>query len=208
MKISIIVITHQNLNLIQQCLEYISNNADIFSEIIVVDNESTVETTAFLQGRQNVHVITNFENNGIARSFNQGIKVANGDYVLLMRQYSVLSENALNSMLKCLQSEPQAAIVGPVSNDVSGHQYIPVPYRDLKGMPEFARQNHQNNLGLSKQVFRLLSHCMLAKKKVLDELMGFDENFELETYEDDDLCWRVINLGYDLYIALDAFQKV
>jgi len=46
---------------------------------------------------------------------------------------------------------------------------------------------------------------MMAKKKVLEEIGGFDERFGLGTYEDDDLCLRLINHSYALFISLDAF---
>lgn len=205
MQVSIIILTHRQLDLTRQCLEYVRRNVEIPCELIVVDNGSTRETMEYLKTQKDVRVISNAEDQGIARGYNQGLEIAGGEYVLLMTHYSLLSARSLSSMLRCLQTEEMAAIVGPVSNEVSGHQRISIPYQEIRGLEDFALLNQTQNAGRSRKVFRLLSHCMLAKKNMLKEIGGFDERFGLGTYEDDDLCLRLVNQGYSLYIALDAF---
>ncbi len=205
MKISIVLLTFSDLELTQQCLRTIRKQASEPYELIVINNGSTDETVAYLQGQDDIQLVLNSENQGIARSYNQGTGLASGRYILFMSYYSLLTENCLSNMLRCLQFHDTAAMVGPVSNDVSGHQRIPISYRDISEMDNFARANREKNLGETKQVFRLLSHCLLVKKEVLEELGGFDERFSPETYEDDDLCLRAINKGYSLHIARDAF---
>ena len=205
MKISIVLLTYTDLELTQQCLQYIRGYADEPYELIVVNNGSEDETVDYLQAQDDIQLILNSENEGIARGYNQGTGLARGKYILFMSYYSLLTENCLGSMLRCLQDQNLAAMVGPVSNDVSGYQRIPIPYHDLSDIENFVPTHRDKNLGVSKQVFRLLSHCLLIKKQVLDELGGFDERFSPETYEDDDLCLRAIQKGYALYVAEDAF---
>ncbi len=205
MEISIVLLTYTRLDLIRQCLEHIGRYADLPYELIVISNGSDPETIKYLQEQENIQLRLHSDNIGVAGGYNEGFELARGDYILFMNQYSLLSEYCLSSMLQCLKSSAQAALAGPVSNDVSGHQRIQVSYRDISGIEEFAQANREKNLGKTKPVFRLLSHCMLAKKEVLKELGGFDERFSPETYEDDDLCLRAVNKGYSLYIALDAF---
>lgn len=52
---------------------------------------------------------------------------------------------------------------------------------------------------------RLVGFCLLVKKKVLDEVGGFDERFVGGSFEDDDLSLRVLQAGYQLKIVLDSF---
>ena len=205
MKISIVLLTYSNLELTKQCLYHIRKYATEPYELIVVTNGSTAETIEYLQKMEGAILISNLENLGIARGYNQGAEVASGKHILFMSQYSLLTKNSLSSMRRCLQLQKNAAMVGPVSNDVSGHQRITIPYQELSEMEGFAWKNHNENLGAMKQVFRLLSHCLLVEKQSYQDIGGFDEIFGLETYEDDDLCLRAINNGYTLHIALDAF---
>ncbi len=205
MQISIVLLTYNYPELVRLCLDHIRRYADVPYELIVVDNGSEPELLEYLQSQDDIKLICNPENVGIARGYNQGAEIADGNYILLMNCYSLLSENCLKSMLGCIQNENNCAIVGPVSNNVSGHQNIQIPYQDIGELKDFVRQNRNYNRGSTKQVFRLLGHCMLIKKEVMEEVGGFDEYFGLETYEDDDLCLRVINQNYSLYIALDAF---
>jgi len=205
MQISIVLLIHKDLNLTRQCLEYIHRYADVAYELIVVDNGSNQATIQFLQEQDDIKLILPVENPGIAQGYNLGAEISSSDYILFMLDYSLLTENCLSSMLYCLQENETAGIVGPVSNGVSGYQHIAISYKKLQGLDEFARQNRNQNLNLTQQAFRLLSHCLLMKKEVLKVIGGFDERFGPGGYEDDDLCLRAFHLGYSLYIALDAF---
>ncbi|PKM77867.1 MAG: hypothetical protein CVU90_05315 [Firmicutes bacterium HGW-Firmicutes-15] len=205
MHISIVLLTCEDLEITRQSLEHIIRYTDEPYELIVVNNGSNDETIEYLKSQKDIQLILNSVPPGIAKGYNQGAELVSGKFILFMSCYSLLTENGLKSMLRCIQAQEMAAMVGPVSNDVSGHQRIPIPYKDLSDLDDFARQNRMQNMGNNKQVFRLLSHCLLVKKEVIEELGGFDERFGLGTYEDDDLCFRALNKGYSLYIALDAF---
>lgn len=205
MEISIVLLTYTHLDLVRQCLDYIANYADVPYELIVINNGANEETIKYLQEQENIHLILHADDVGIARGYNEGLEVAGADYVLFMNQYSLLTEHCLSSMMSCLQSSESAAMAGPVSNDVSGLQRIPIPYQDLSELKAFVHTNHVENLGASKPVFRLLSHCLLVKKAILDDIGTFDEIFGLGTFEDDDLCLQAVNKGYTLHIALDVF---
>ncbi len=205
MEISIVVCTFDYPSIVELCLDQIRKYADVPYELIVVDNGSDSEQLKYLQSQKDIKLISNSENAGIASSYNQGAEIASGKYILFMTCYSLLTENSLKSMLACLKNEDNCAMVGPVSNNVSGHQNIQLPHQEINKLTDFIVQNREHNSGVRRRVFRLLSHCMMAKKKVLEEIGGFDERFGLGTYEDDDLCLRLINHSYALFISLDAF---
>lgn len=204
MQISIVLLTHNHLETIQQSLEHIRKNVNEPYELIVVNNGSNQKTIEYLQEQDDLQFITKPDKPGIARGYNLGAELAGGKYILFMMDYCLLTENCLSSMLNCLQNTENIAMAGPVSNDVSGYQRV-VVLPELADPQIFANYNRLQNLGASQQVFRLLSHCLLVKKEVLDNIGFFDEIFGLGTYEDDDLCYRAVTKGYDLYIALDAF---
>lgn len=205
MKTSIIILTHNQLIITQQCLESIRKHTQENYELILVDNGSTDGTFEYLQNQADIRTVCNPANLGFAKGCNQGLEIATGDSMLFLNNDTVVTENWLGNMLRLLYSDPKIGMVGPLSNNVSGHQNIPVNYQDLSGLDNFAQQHCQGNAGCSKRIFRLVGFCLLVKKEVLDDIGVFDEQFGLGNWEDDDLCLRAVNRDYHLRIALDSF---
>jgi GT2 family glycosyltransferase len=164
MPISIVLFIDRHQEMTRQCLDFIRKNAEIPYELIVIGNGAGEETIRYLQAQKDICSVLHADQIGIAQAYNSGLELAGGEYVLLMSHYSLLTPGSLSSMVRCLESEASAAIIGPVSNDVSGHQHIRIPYHDLSEMEGFAQANRSQQAGKSLRVFRLLSHCMLVRK--------------------------------------------
>ncbi|MDT9027896.1 glycosyltransferase [Rossellomorea yichunensis] len=206
MKVSIIILTYNQLPLTKQCLDSLrkhTNKEEI--ELIVVDNGSSDGTVDYLKSQPDIKLIRNKHNVGFAKGCNQGGEVATGDYILFLNNDTVVTKNWLAPMLGRLASDERLGMIGPISNYVSGQQQIPVPYTQISQVDKFAEQIQKENAGKTKKVLRLVGFCLLAKRIVLDEIGWFDEDFELGSFEDDDLCIRALQQGYQLAIALDSF---
>jgi len=205
MKTSIIIPTYNGLHILIQCIERIRKHTPEEYEIIVIDNNSDDGTVGYLKTQKDIKAVYNTENVGFARGCNQGIEIASGENILFLNNDIIVTEGWLGSMLKLLYSHEKIAMVGPVSNYVSGYQQIPVTYSDISGIDKFAEEYCKKNAGCFRTVRRLVGFCLLAKKKVLDGIGYFDERFGIGNYEDDDLCYRAYKKGYTLKIALDSF---
>nr|WP_326146107.1 glycosyltransferase [Bacillus subtilis] len=205
-KTSIIVLTYNQLALTKQCLESIwkhTNNDCI--EVIVIDNGSHDGTRDYLKQITSIKAIFNKTNEGFAKACNQGLEVASGDNILFLNNDTVVTNQWLEPMIKLLYQDDKIGMVGPVSNYVSGPQQVPVNYTNVEEIEDFSRLYCLQQRGRSKAVLRLVGFCLLVKKKVLDQVGGFDERFVGGSFEDDDLSLRVLQAGYQLKIALDSF---
>ncbi|MBR0007834.1 MULTISPECIES: glycosyltransferase [Bacillus] len=205
-KTSIIVLTYNQLALTKQCLESIwkhTNNDCI--EVIVIDNGSHDGTRDYLKQITSIKAIFNKMNEGFAKACNQGLEVASGDNILFLNNDTVVTNQWLEPMIKLLYQDDKIGMVGPVSNYVSGPQQVPVNYTNVEEIEDFSRLYCLQQRGRSKAVLRLVGFCLLVKKKVLDQVGGFDERFVGGSFEDDDLSLRVLQAGYQLKIALDSF---
>ncbi len=205
MNLSIVLLCYKEADIARQCLNRIREQSLEFSEIIVVYSSSAHDLRKYLSSQTDIKLVSIPDNLSISQSYNQGAAMASGDFILFMNHYSMLTKNSISNMLNCLQSNQNAAMVGPVSNAVSGHQGITIPDNYLTAQEEFLQYLHDTKRGVCQQTFRLLSHCLLVKKERFVKVGGFDERYAVGTYEDDDLCLRMVNMGYDLYIARDAF---
>ena len=207
---SIIILTHKQLELTKLCLESIEDHTPEMHELIIVDNASTDGTLDYLRRYQsahpNVHVIANKENRGFAGGNNQGLALSKGEYVLLLNNDTVVTDGWLSRMLATFRNHPEAGLVGPMSNYVSGPQLISdVPYKNMEQMHQFAKQVSENNSGQTAESFRLVGFCLMARRAVVDRIGGLDERFGSGNFEDDDFCVRAAMAGFKSLIAKDVF---
>ncbi|HHV75686.1 MAG TPA: glycosyltransferase family 2 protein, partial [Thermoanaerobacterium sp.] len=111
---SIIIVTHNQLEYTRKCIESIRKHTKLPYELIVIDNASNDETVEYLESQHDIKLIKNNENRGFPASCNQGISIAKGEYIVLLNNDTIVTENWLNNLLYCLNNAENAGIVGPV----------------------------------------------------------------------------------------------
>lgn len=203
---SIIIPNYNQVDYLKQCIASISKFTNPPYEIIVVDNASTDGSAAYLAnlgGTVRYRVLDS--NRGFAGAINIGMMMARGSYLLLLNNDTIVAENWLSNMLACLNSSPAIGMVGPVTNYISGEQRIEVPYKTIKGMPNFARQHNVPNPSRWQQTDRLTGFCLLMRRELWEQTGFMDEGYTVGNYEDDDYNIRVRLQGYSLMIARDTF---
>lgn len=206
MKTSIIILTYNQLSFTKQCLDSIyqnTNEEDI--EIIIIDNGSSDGTIDYLKKSPGLKTVFNETNAGFAKGCNQGLDIATGQSILFLNNDTIVTKNWLESMITLLYRDEKIGMVGPVSNYVNGPQQIPVDYSNIEAIQDFSSKYCENQRGKSKLVLRLVGFCLLVKRELLDKIGGFDERFEYGSFEDDDLCLRAVQAGYQLQIVMDSF---
>ncbi|MCX8052609.1 MAG: glycosyltransferase, partial [Armatimonadetes bacterium] len=210
--VSIIVLVRNQLDYTRRCLESIDRHTPEPHEVIVVDNGSSDGTVKFLEtwsskgsGRK---VIRNDKNLGFAKGNNLGISTATGEYVLLLNNDVVVTPGWIERMLACAARDSAIGVVGPVSNAVSGPQYVDQPLYEtesLQGLDEFAEEWAAKHARQTVRVWRVVGFCMLIRRSVIDKIGGLDECYRLGNFEDDDFCIRATLAGFKIVIARDCF---
>ena len=148
--VSIIILTFNQLKYTIECVESIRKHTREAHEIIFVDNGSTDGTRKWLKklAKNNSHykLIENKKNLGFSKGCNQGIEASSGEYILLLNNDVVVTENWLAGMLERLNSAPDIGIVGPMTNNISGPQKVPVvDYTSIDGLAAYARAFREKN---------------------------------------------------------------
>ncbi|MDN5316594.1 MAG: hypothetical protein PWR08_718 [Thermoanaerobacterium sp.] len=201
---SIIILTYNQIDYTKMCIESIRKYTKTPYEIIVVDNGSTDGTIEYLELQNDIKLIKNKENRGFAAGCNQGISIAEGEYIVLLNNDTIVTENWLSNLLYCLNNAENAGIVGPVTNNISGDQKIITYYKNINDMHEFAGKFNVQNQKWRKSL-RLVGYCMVMRKELFREIGLLDENYGIGNFEDDDLCLRALLKGYNLYINDTTF---
>jgi GT2 family glycosyltransferase len=180
-------------------------------ELVVIDNGSTDGSAAYLAGVQDtapvpVTIVSNARNLGFPAAVNQGLRVARGEYLILLNNDVVVTDAWLDQLVALVDSRPDMGLAGPMSNYVSPPQWVEkAPYQDMDEMHVFAGRWREEHRGQWFTVGKLSGFCLLMKRRVYETIGGLDERFGLGFFDDDDLAERARRAGFELAVAHDLF---
>lgn len=199
-----IVLLAQHAKLFNVCLTALKKHTKLPYELIVVNDgaDPAIARRITAQRSVTVRTIAPPERIGVAAGYNRGAAAASGDLIVFMRDHVIVTAGWLEGLAVCLDADPNTALAGPLSTGVSGGQNAPPPDRAPGGrVGKSAGPDAESALDAN----RLLSFLLLVRKDVFNRLGGFDEKFAMESYEDDDLCYRALREGYRLKIATASY---
>jgi hypothetical protein len=208
---SIIIVTYNSAEHIENCIHSIMKNIDIGNyEIIIVDNCSTDETVKIVKKYTDVHLIINSQNYGFATANNKGFKIAKGEYIIVLNpDVNFTRDTNVTKMIEYYK-ETNAGIMAPKlyyrngdvqENARSFPNILVLIIRGLKLESRFSRYKFYNNkVGnidseIVKSVDWVIGAFFLIQRKLLVELNYFDTKYFMY-YEDADLCLRAAKKGY------------
>lgn len=123
MRFSIIIPAYNAEAYLQRCLDSIFSQEFDDYEVIVVNDGSTDETAALLEGytskHQNMQVLTQ-SNQGMATARNRGLETAKGDYILFVDSDDELMPQALSELAPHLNGEDIVGFGTRIHNEQTG----------------------------------------------------------------------------------------
>ena len=127
--VDVVVCVHDALEDVRRCLWSLSHKASYPFRLILVNDGSDEQTSAFLRSTVIASpTITLIENqtppHGYTIAANLGMREAGADYVVLLNSDTIVTHGWLERILACGESDERIGILGPLSNAAS-HQSIP-----------------------------------------------------------------------------------
>jgi GT2 family glycosyltransferase/2-polyprenyl-3-methyl-5-hydroxy-6-metoxy-1,4-benzoquinol methylase/glycosyltransferase involved in cell wall biosynthesis len=209
-KVSVIVLTYNNLALTQACLASVVEESDYrHLEIVVVDNASTDGSPVWLQqwaqGRDNVRLILNDTNTGFAAGNNIGLRASTGDYFVLLNNDTVVTRGWVRTMLCHFKRSERLGLLGPVTNNIGNEARIDVEYATMEEMTERARLHTLTHAGRRILLRTAAFFCVMLRRAVYENVGELCEEYSRGFFEDDDYCRRVERAGWSIECAEDVF---
>ncbi len=248
MDLSIIIVNYNQKNLLKQCGQNILDiKPNLDYEIIVIDNSSSDSSQEMLQNmislggppssadRQTsadarfcsfahpptggLRFIQNRRNLGFAKAVNQGIKLAQGKYVLILNPDIIVLPGSIETIYQFMENNPRCAVAGPqLLNPNKTVQYsacrfpkwyTPILRRTFLGRFGWGKKhlryylmmdwNHQNN----QEVDWLLGAALMVRREAIKQVGPMDEKFFLY-FEDVDWCRRFYQSHWQVWYVAKA----
>lgn len=222
MKLSVVIVNYNVEHFLEQCLHSVrkaSKNLPV--EIFVVDNNSVDGSVAMVREKfPEAILIANKQNTGFSRANNQAMRMAKGEYVLLLNPDTIVEETTFDKVVAFMDAHPDAGGLGVQMIDGKG-KFLPESKRGLPtpsvafykifGFSKFFPKSKtfgRYHLGFldkdqTHEVEILSGAFMLMRKTALDKVGLLDEDFFMYG-EDIDLSYRIILGGYKNYYFHDT----
>jgi GT2 family glycosyltransferase len=120
--IAIVIVSYNVRDELDTCLaSFVGHTAPFPIVVAVVDNGSSDGTREMLQQKwPSVRLIESGENLGFARANNLGIRATASEFVLLLNPDTIVPPGSIQSLVRALAAEPDAAAAGPRLKDEKG----------------------------------------------------------------------------------------
>lgn len=208
--VSAVVVSHNTRADLLRCLDALRRNVTLPIEVVVVDNASRDGSAdAARRSWPEARVIENAENLGFARANNLGLRGVRAPYALILNSDAEVAPGCVEALAALLDRTPDVGLVGPrtLSGDgtiqvSSGPALTPLAEWRQRRLVKGVRARSANALREAElrasrehEPDWLSASCLLARRRALEAVGGFDESFFL--YEEDvDLCLRVRRAGW------------
>lgn len=132
MKLSVIIVNYNVKHFLEQCLHAALKACEkLDTEVFVVDNNSVDGSCQMVREKfPQVTLVENKENVGFSKANNQAIRLAKGEYVLLLNPDTVVEEDSFTKICSFMDEHPEAGGLGVKMIDGKGH-FLPESKRGL-----------------------------------------------------------------------------
>lgn len=206
MPVSIVLVSYNNCQMMQNCIQSIRDTAPVSAyELVVVDNDSSDGVAEWLEQQSDIRLIRNVENRGFGGGCNQGVKAAMPDNdIFFLNNDTLVPANAIFWLRMGLYENEQVGAVGSVSNCVGNMQQVAKTF----SVPEYLVYGEKNNVPDKNPYERkvwLSGFALMMKRRALDEVGLFDRRYGKGYFEDNDIGVRLRYAGYHLLLCRNSF---
>ena len=198
-KVSVVIPNYNGMKYLRGCIESLCNQDDLDFETIIIDNASQDSDYKWVKEAYPDIIFKRLDKNyGFSPAVNEGIKMAQGEYVLLLNNDTVVEKDFISQLMKAIEQDEHifgvsSKMIAYQNHDImddAGDEYTVLGWAykigDGKSVKQFTKE---------KKVFSACAGAALYRKKVFDEMGLFDEDF-FAYMEDVDVSYRARIYGY------------
>ena len=197
--VSIIIPNYNGARFLDDCLGALRKQTYEDMEVILVDNASTDDSVELAKKLYpSIKVIELSDNTGFAYAVNRGIEVAQGEYVLLLNNDTIVFPNFVKNQYKMIKNKPDVFSCSALMIQNQNRELVDDAGDEFAALGwGFApdRDKPVTGCGVPHEVFSSCAGAAIYTKAVFDEIGLFDESF-FAYLEDMDIGYRARLAGY------------
>ena len=205
LRVNVVIVNWNGGPFLKRCLESVKEQGCLLFEVIVIDNNSKDESHLILAEQKKIRVFYNKKNIGFSAACNQGIRLSEGEAVLVLNSDVILGQSYLEEVTRFISIEER---IGMVTGRI-----LRFDHRTIDTCGQILGKNRkaydlgygeidQKQFLQTSEVFSVCGAVALYRTEMLDDISlngeYFDEDF-FTFYEDLDLGWRAQNRGWKAY---------
>jgi len=224
--LSVLIVNWNTRELLRACLASLETHLSaVEHEILVVDCASGDESAAMVAREfPDVQLLALEENAGFARGNNLALGKAKGNFIWLLNPDTEVFEGAAPTLVSFLEENPRAGGVASALVDARDGTFqrscrtFPTPaalWCEASGLAHFFPRSKRfgfYKMGwfshrTRRRVEQPMASSFLLRREAIDAIGGlFDERFPI-FFNDVDLCWRLIERGWEVWYEPTAKVK-
>lgn len=216
--LSVIIVNHNTVDLLRDSLTSLRTEGEVLElQVIVVDNGSGDGSPEMVAEQfPNVTLIRNRSNEGFAKPNNQGLKIAEGRYVMLLNSDTIVKPQSLKKLVAFMDRHPDAGACGPRLLNPDGTlqrscRSFPSLWRhfcDMSGLENLLPGifgNFETRFAHDRdaEVDQPMGAALLVRADVVRQVGTLDEQFKIY-YNEVDWCRRITKAGWKIFFVYDA----
>lgn len=214
-RLSIIVLSFNTKDLLRDCLRSLSKvRGEVSFEVIVVDNGSIDGSIEMIRRNFNwTRLVENGANLGFAAGNNAAKEFCEGKLILFLNSDTVVPKNTLKETIDYMEDQSDIGALtcktllpnGDLDKDARrsfptpwvSFTHLVLPLDRMFPKSELFSKYWYGHKDVNEihEVDVVQGAFFLTRKKILDEVGWFDEDYFLDG-EDIDLCWKIRSKGY------------
>jgi N-acetylglucosaminyl-diphospho-decaprenol L-rhamnosyltransferase len=220
---TIVIVTHDSGGCIGPCLQALVPFRQW--KVVLVDNDSKDDTVRQAQAiRLEVHTVINSHNLGFAGAVNQAVKVAEGDFFVILNPDAIATAGSLDKVAQALRTDT----VGAAGGLWMGEDGLPQKGFTVRRFPTIGSMlaevlllnrvwpgNPCNvryrcldlDYQTAQEVDQPAGACLAVKRQAWESIDGFDESFFPVWFEDVDFCRRLRKRGWKIAYCPNAIFR-
>lgn len=208
--LSIVIVEYHSIEEVNLCIESIHSNIGISCEVVISSNSQyskDKQKDITNSKKPNIKWIFNARNGGFAYAMNEGLKVCNGEYLVIMNSDCRINFD-LSEMVQFLSNHQEIGALGPRIHDADGNlqdtarPYVSLPrfiWRQSKRIIQHKVSilNPQMDYTKTQTVDWVIGAFIMVSRKAYEMTSGLDESFFMYA-EDLDWCTRIRQNGLEI----------
>ena len=197
--VSIIILNYNGLRFVERCIRSVLSTDYPNFEVIFVDNKSTdgsPELVEKLFGEEKrLKIVKNEKNLGFSGGNNRGIRIARGDYIVLLNNDTEVRPDWLKQIIAVMEKRDDIGIAQPVILYMDSDNIIQTLGNNIDSILMVVKSVGKGKKFPAEKLCKMIKTsfpmgaCIVLKRSLLKKIGLFDEKFFI--YHDD-IYWGLL----------------